>query len=87
MPYMRVIIKDAPDTQIILITGVGNAYPIVRAHTVLGSLPSVTTNIPVVLFFPGKYRPSEAQGSSLELFGEFTDDQFYRAKDITELEV
>ena len=68
-------IKDnTPDKAVIFIMGIGKCYPILRSHTVLNNLHQVIDNVPVVLFYPGKY-----DGQELVLFGEIKDDNYYRA--------
>ena len=68
-------IKDnTPDKAVVFITGIGKCYPILRSHTVLNNLHQVIDNVPVVLFYPGKY-----DGQELVLFGEIKDDNYYRA--------
>jgi len=59
---------------IIFITGVGKAYPFMRSHLIINNLHPVLDKVPVILFFPGKY-----DGQSLQLFGKFKDDNYYRA--------
>jgi hypothetical protein len=59
---------------IIFLTGVGNAWPMVRAHSVLNNLHSVTGKKPLVMFYPGKF-----SGLDLSLFGEFKSKNYYRA--------
>ena len=59
---------------VVLITGIGKCYPILRSHTVLNNLHQVVDNVPVVLFYPGNY-----DGQELVLFGEIKDDNYYRA--------
>lgn len=68
-------IKDnTPENSVVFITGIGKCYPILRSHTVLNNLHQVVDNVPVVLFYPGKYN-----GQELILFGEIKDDNYYRA--------
>ena len=68
-------IKDnTPEKAVVFITGIGKCYPILRSHTVLNNLHQVIDNVPVVLFYPGKY-----DGQELVLFGEIKDDNYYRA--------
>lgn len=59
---------------VVFITGIGKCYPILRSHTVLNNLHQVIDNVPVVLFYPGRY-----DGQELVLFGEIKDDNYYRA--------
>ena len=62
-----------PGKDVIFITGVGKAWPIIRSHTILNNLHSRIEKNPLVMFFPGEYT------SELKLFGEITDDNYYRA--------
>ena len=62
-----------PDS-ILLLTGVGKCYPILRSHTILNNLHQVIDDVPVVMLYPGKY-----SGQDLLLFGEIKDDNYYRA--------
>ncbi|OGO91749.1 MAG: hypothetical protein A2Y17_13395 [Clostridiales bacterium GWF2_38_85] len=62
-----------PDTDIILVSGVGKAWPVIRSHTILNNLHSKIEKTPFIMFFPGVYE------SELRLFGEITDDNYYRA--------
>lgn len=59
---------------IVLLTGIGKAFPIIRSHTVLNTLQKRVDQVPVVMFFPGNY-----DGQELVLFGEIKDDNYYRA--------
>lgn len=68
-------IKDnTPENSVVFLVGIGKCYPILRSHTVLNNLHQVVDNVPVVLFYPGKY-----DGQELVLFGEIKDDNYYRA--------
>ena len=68
-------IKDhITEKSVVFITGIGKCYPILRSHTVLNNLHQVIDQVPVVLFYPGKY-----DGQELVLFGEIKDDNYYRA--------
>ena len=68
-------IKDhITEKSVVFITGIGKCYPILRSHTVLNNLHQVVDQVPVVLFYPGKY-----DGQELVLFGEIKDDNYYRA--------
>lgn len=59
---------------IIFITGIGKVFPIIRSHVILNNLHKAAKQVPVVLFFPGRY-----DGQELMLFGEIKDDNYYRA--------
>ncbi len=59
---------------LVFLTGVGAAYPLIRSHTVLNNLHPVIDKVPVVMFFPGSY-----DGQELRLFNKLKDDNYYRA--------
>ncbi len=59
---------------LVFLTGVGAAYPLIRSHTVLNNLHPVIDKVPVVMFFPGSY-----DGQELRLFNTLKDDNYYRA--------
>lgn len=62
------------ENDIVFLTGIGKAFPIIRSHTVLNTLQKRIDQVPVVMFFPGVY-----DGQELVLFGEIKDDNYYRA--------
>lgn len=66
--------ENTPENAVIFLIGVGKCYPILRSHTVLNNLHQVIDNVPVVMFYPGKY-----DGQELVLFSEIKDDNYYRA--------
>jgi hypothetical protein len=59
---------------IVFLTGVGAAYPLVRTHSLLNNLQPLLDNIPLVLFFPGRF-----SGQTLQLFGSLQETPYYRA--------
>jgi len=81
IPAMNVKMKEE-DFDVLFITGVGEVFPYIRSHTVLNNLQSTAKEKPTIMFFPGEYRQSSDQGSSLNLFGKLLDDNYYRAFDI-----
>ena len=76
IPQIKQQVKDA-DPQLLLINGVGSAFPFIRSHNVLNNLQSAVKDIPTIMFFPGEYT-----GKSLNLFGKLKDDNYYRAFNI-----
>ena len=74
--YIR---ERTPEKAIVFLVGIGKCYPILRSHTVLNNLHQVIDNVPVVMFYPGKY-----DGQELILFGELKDDNYYRAFKLVE---
>ena len=71
---MKKIREEVQTDQIILITGIGKCYGIVRGHTILNNLHSVITNNPLIMFYPGSY-----DGQSFKLFNRLENDNYYRA--------
>lgn len=65
---------DFDHVDMLLLTGVGAAYPMLRSHTLLTALQPVMKDTPVVMFYPGRY-----DGFSLRLFDILADDNYYRA--------
>ena len=70
--------SSVPDdgTHIILITGVGKAYPVIRSHTILNNLQSIFKRNPVVMLYPGTF---SVRKGHLKLFDRLDDDNYYRA--------
>ncbi len=71
--YIEKIMALAEGAEIILITGVGSIYPLIRSHEILSRLQNVNTRIPVILFYPGVFN-----GYQLKLFGKFETENYYR---------
>jgi len=71
--------ERTPEKAIVFLTGIGKSYPILRSHTILNNLHQVIDNVPVVMFYPGKY-----DGQELVLFDEIKDDNYYRAFKLVE---
>ena len=69
----KIVENLRPEKDIIFLTGIGKAWPIIRSHTILNNLHSKVDTNPLVMFFPGNYT------NELRLFGEITDDNYYRA--------
>lgn len=72
--FLKKIEEQAGNHNVIFITGIGKVYPFIRSHNILNNLQHVIDKIPVIMFFPGEY-----DGQSLQLFGKFKDDNYYRA--------
>ncbi|PAD85758.1 hypothetical protein CHH55_21975 [Niallia circulans] len=72
--FLNKIKEQVDDYNVVLLTGIGKVYPFVRSHNILNNLQEVLDNVPVIMFFPGKY-----DGQSLQLFGKYKDDNYYRA--------
>jgi hypothetical protein len=64
-----------PEAQdLVLVSGVGSAYPLLRTHNLLNNLHHRLGCTPLVMFYPGRY-----DGQSLRLFGTLPDKPYYRA--------
>lgn len=74
------IVKSEFD--VLFLTGIGEVFPYIRSHNVLNNLQSTAKEKPTVMFFPGAYTYSLESGASLDLFGRFHDDKYYRAFNI-----
>jgi hypothetical protein len=59
---------------LMLVSGVGSVYPMLRAHSLLNNLHRMMGHTPLVMFFPGSY-----DGQSLSLFNKLHDENYYRA--------
>ena len=67
---------------IVLITGVGKAFPVVRSYTILNNLQSIFRRNPVVMMYPGRYEIKEKM--TMRLFERLDDDNYYRAFPLVE---
>lgn len=71
----RIVRLNSPEsTDLYLIHGVGAAFPLLRAHSLLSNLHSSLKGRPLVLFFPGRFT-----GRRLVLLDKLQDDHYYRA--------
>ena len=61
------------ETDLVLVSGVGSVYPIVRTHNLLSALQPKMGHTPLVVFYPGVY-----DGQSVRLFGKLKGP-YYRA--------
>ena len=58
-------VANPEEVDLVLISGVGSVFPLLRSHTLLNNLHSIMGQTPLVLFYPGKY-----DGMTLRLFGK-----------------
>jgi len=65
---------DPANLDLLMLTGVGAVYPMLRTHTLLSALHPVMKQTPLLMFFPGRY-----DGYSLRLFNRLSEDHYYRA--------
>lgn len=59
---------------LVIVSGVGSVYPLLRSHSLLNNLQAVMGKTPLLLFYPGRY-----DGQSLRLFGKLKNNNYYRA--------
>jgi hypothetical protein len=59
---------------VVIMTGIGNVWPLFRSHTLLNNLHSLMKDTPLLVFYPGIY-----DGQGLSLFGRMKDNNYYRA--------
>ena len=59
---------------LVLVSGVGSVWPLLRSHALLNNLHPVMGNTPLVMFYPGKY-----DQLTVQLFGIVESRNYYRA--------
>lgn len=64
---------------VVILTGIGKAFPILRSHIVLNNLQGIIQEKPVLMLYPGRF-----ENNTLKLFDVFHDDNYYRAFRIVE---
>ncbi|MBU0735342.1 MAG: DUF1788 domain-containing protein, partial [Proteobacteria bacterium] len=62
------------EQELVLVSGVGSVWPLVRSHNLLNNLQTVMGQTPLVMFYPGRY-----DGQALRLFGKIKSNNYYRA--------
>lgn len=62
------------DHDLVIVSGVGSVFPLLRSHSLLNNLQPVMGSTPMVMFYPGKY-----DGQALRLFGKLKSNNYYRA--------
>lgn len=62
------------DHDLVLVSGVGSVWPVLRTHTLLNNLHAPMGTTPLVIFYPGKF-----DGLSLRLFNKVESKNYYRA--------
>lgn len=74
LKHVFVEVARPEEHDLVIVSGVGSAYPMLRAHKLLNNLHSVMGQTPLVMFYPGRY-----DGQYLRLFGKLKNDHYYRA--------
>ena len=70
--FVEVVQPEEQD--LVLVSGVGSVWPLVRSHNLLNNLQTVMEQTPLVMFYPGRY-----DGQTLRLFGKIKSNNYYRA--------
>lgn len=65
---------DVANIDLVILSGVGAVYPMLRTHTLLSALHPYMKDTPLLMFYPGSY-----DGYSLRLFKKLDEDHYYRA--------
>ncbi|MBS3952116.1 MAG: DUF1788 domain-containing protein [Methylomicrobium sp.] len=69
-----VSLVDLGNIDVLILSGVGSAYPMLRTHTLLSALHPLVGRTPLLMLYPGRY-----DGYSLRLFNKLSEDHYYRA--------
>ena len=59
---------------VILITGVGEAFPFIRVHALLDAMQPHFSDLPILVMYPGTF-----DGRCVKLFDRLTPNPYYRA--------
>lgn len=59
---------------VIMITGVGEAFPFIRVHALLDAMQPFFSDVPVLVMYPGTF-----DGHYVKLFDKLTPNSYYRA--------
>ena len=81
--FVTEICKDGfSEGDVLLITGVGEAFPFIRSHDVLNAIqPQDSGKIPIVVMYPGTF-----DGRDVQLFSRLPKKGYYRAFNIIGME-
>lgn len=74
MYFTKYISDRAESNSVIILTGLGEIYPLVRAHSVLNKMHLVYNRTPVVMMYPGEY-----DRLRLTILDTNKDQNYYRA--------
>ncbi|MBF0010402.1 DUF1788 domain-containing protein [Enterococcus casseliflavus] len=72
--FFEYVNKHTPEKSVVFLTGIGELYPLIRAHSILNKLHQVFDRVPVVMMYPGEY-----DKKSLTILKTNKDDNYYRA--------
>lgn len=72
--FFEYVNKNTPEKSVVFLTGIGELYPLIRAHSILNKLHQVFDRVPIVMMYPGEY-----DKKSLTILKTNKDDNYYRA--------
>jgi hypothetical protein len=64
---------------VLLLTGVGEAFPFIRIHTLLEALQPYFSDVPILVLYPGEF-----DGRHVRLFNRLQPNDYYRAFSVLE---
>lgn len=70
----KIIDNFGEDNELLLITGVGKAFPFMRVHALLNALQEDMNDKPIVVLYPGTF-----DGHYVKLFNQLKPNEYYRA--------
>lgn len=70
----KIIDNFGEDRDLLLITGVGKAFPFMRVHALLNALQEDMNDKPIVVLYPGSF-----DGHYVKLFNQLKPNEYYRA--------
>ncbi|WGN88964.1 DUF1788 domain-containing protein [Ligilactobacillus faecis] len=74
MYFTKYITDRVQENSVVILTGIGEIYPLVRAHSVLNKMHLVYTKRPVIMMYPGEY-----DRLRLTILNTNRDANYYRA--------
>ena len=74
MYFTQYISERVQTNSIVFLTGIGEIYPLIRAHSVLNKMHLVYTKTPVIMMYPGEY-----DRLRLTILNSNKDSNYYRA--------
>lgn len=72
--FFEYVDAHTPEKSVVFLTGIGELYPLIRAHSILNKMHQVFDRVPVVMMYPG-----ENDELSLTILNTNKDDNYYRA--------
>ena len=51
--FFEYVDAHTPEKSVVFLTGIGELYPLIRAHSILNKMHQVFDRVPVVMMYPG----------------------------------